>query len=1251
MTDLTSDLVQEPTMCQPLFPESIPLMGCHLIEASAGTGKTYNITRIYLRLLLERKMDVKNILVMTFTRAATEELRGRIAKEIRYALENWGNFDPDDCFFASLTEQFSLQDVYPVLHNALLHLDEAAIFTIHSFCKRVLSQQAFSSGVSFNVQMETDTADIELDAVRDWYRILAKQTSSADYKLLVQSWATPETFRQAFYEILSSNVSVQTNSPEYLQENFQKQKALALQHLKDNQILVFSELIDSHKQKDIRTEEWNELMQWLSSDYFDLHTRTEESFPKIQVMSKSASNVFHGGRFPKKDPDKKQQLIELFQPIKQLKDDAVRIEEDIEKSKSYQIASQGIEAIRKKINQAKQRSKVMNYDDLINQLANALASDQKRLANLIRNQYPVALVDEFQDTDPNQYAILKAIYQSNHSDQDETPTALYLIGDPKQAIYAFRSGDVFTYLSARSDTEYQWVMDTNWRSSTGMINAYNRLFHGAPLDEQGRDVFGFNIQYSPVNSAGQADKKPLITHVTSNNQIGDDKQAALQLIHFPFNEAYRPARSRKEEMNQTFCTVIASWCASEIHQLLLEDNTQIGDRSLQEQDIAVLVRDKKEAAHIQDALRLAGYSSVYLSTHDNVFFSEEATELERVLYGILELENDRLLVAALSTRFLGCDTEQLYALQENEEQWEMVREQVYDLREIWLKRGFMAMALKLLHQNFTPHPNYHERSLTNAIQLLELIQQASQRHRQPEQLLNWLREQIEAKSVNAEAELRLESDANLIRIITQHGSKGLEYPVVFIPFSTRYKDPAKFGSKNIDLLKYHERDVSKGYQLNYFMGQDKQITALYREEAWAETVRLLYVAITRAEHRCYLCAAPFSKYHLSPLGQTLKLTADDDLLTGLSQLLAQESDIYSIHLQQIDEIDFPVTRHVAAEKTHEMTPAQFTGRIERNWWLSSFSALTRNLRHGGISTPDRDQDEFLKNESSQTGSEDDLRFSLTKGAATGNLLHDILEHTDFSQPHWERSLERPLSRFNEKLDATQQDELIFWLEACLATPLNDSFECGVQSGHTKVLKLNELSWSQTLRETEFYFPMEHVKPHKLGELLVKHRQQRLNQDKEQKNNYQFNPIKLPGNKAMQGMMHGFIDLIFQWQDKYYIVDYKSTHLGNCLDDYEQSALEKNVRDNYYDLQYLLYSLALHRYLKSRKTDYDPEKHFGGIHYLYLRGMTPELDSENRPDPKRGIFSTHISSELLKELDKLFCGDTKKDSMKQESQNV
>ncbi|MFK5986919.1 MAG: UvrD-helicase domain-containing protein, partial [Pseudomonadota bacterium] len=1004
------------------------------------------------------------------------------------------------------------------------------------------------------------------------------------------------------------------------------QKNFCHEHLLKQQTRVFSALIDSHKQREIRTEEWSILLIWLLD-------KSESTL--FSPMPKEAVKVFSAVRFPKKDADLKQTLIDLFEPVKQLKLDATAIEQRIEQAKIYQLARQGIILIREKISQAKKQQKVMNYDDLIHQLANKIVANKGEttdefsqqnseqalfLASQIRASYPVALVDEFQDTDPQQYAILKAIYlnsPNSFSSSPETKTALYMIGDPKQAIYAFRSGDVFTYLAARNDADQLWFMDTNWRSSTAMVKAYNRLFYGADLDQDATDVFGFDIKYIPIKAAGQADKQPLNE---SSSDKSKNNNSAMELIYFPFNEDYRSGKGQKLEMKQDFCEVIAHWCSYEIHRLLTEQ-IRIGDNPLQEQDIAILVRDKKEAAYIQNALSQINYASVYLSSHENVFYSEQAKELIQVLNSLLQLENDQLLIAGLATRFFGCDTEQLAAMQSSlmddltadkqtdNPDFEYYRQQMFDLRELWIQRGFMAMALKLLHKHYKPQPYFFERALTNIIHLFELLQIASQQHKQPEQLINWFDEQIRSANVSAEAELRLESDANLIRIITQHGAKGLEYPVVFIPFSTRYKDPAKFGNKNIELFKYHHPETGL---LNYFIGKDKNITELYRKEAWAENIRLLYVAITRAVHRCYLCVTPFSHYQHSPLGLTLKLNAEDNLEYAL-QALIQKPDS-AINLQTISAVDFPVEHQQQQHNRENIQAATFSGFIERNWWLSSFSALSRNLRHGGISRPDRDDFELAEPQpEADLNTVEQMRFSLRKGAATGNLLHDILEQTDFNAPQWQRVLQYPLARYSENLEPDQQQQLIDWLESCLATELAEG------------LQLQQLICSATLRETEFYFPMTGVSPEDLSLLLSKHRLQQA-----QKQGLEHQPkgaLLLPGKRQLKGMMHGFIDLIFYYQGQYFLVDYKSTHLGDHLDCYSADLLLQNISDNYYDLQYLIYSLALHRYLKARIADYDPEIHFGGVYYLYLRGMSKKSNT--------GVFFASMSTELLQQLDDLF----------------
>ena len=340
----------------------------------------------------------------------------------------------------------------------------------------------------------------------------------------------------------------------------------------------------------------------------------------------------------------------------------------------------------------------------------------------------------------------------------------------------------------------------------------------------------------------------------------------------------------------------------------------------------------------------------------------------------------------------------------------------------------------------------------------------------------------------------------------------------------------------------------------------------------------------------------------------------DRLHTQLDTLISTQFDnradidlSSSMTLSVISDIDFNVSKTEQSVIDENFNAEKFNGHIEQNWWLSSFSSLTRNLRHGGLSLPDRDQDINVSEKHGDIYSTD-LRFTLIKGASAGNLLHNILEYLDFGSPDWQRAIVRPLSRFSDTM-VVEDDELISWLLSCLEAPLNNSSR--------QKLNLAQLKWSDTLREVEFYFPMQSLKLHALSRLLSDYR------------GYtgETSVLNLPGYQVLEGMMHGFIDLVFQWQGQFFIADYKSTWLGNSIDCYGHNELQTNIRDNFYDLQYLLYSLALHRYLKNRLDDYQPEKHFGGVYYLYLRGMNRHSGS--------GIFYSSIDAVLLDKLDSLF----------------
>jgi exodeoxyribonuclease V beta subunit len=1166
----------------------IPLIGKHLIEASAGTGKTYNITRIYLRLLLERELTVDQILLMTFTKDATQELRGRIDSFIRDALSNWQQLCSDDPYFLAISKRIDEDKIQFLLKRALLYLDEASIFTIHGFCQRALSEHAFSSGLSFDAALSTSTADIVLEATQDWYRQLAKQDSET-FTLIAQFWPQPTQFLQSFGKAINQRSVITTIDSQQISRDFIILATQAHKCLIDNHSVLIEGLI-THKKPDEqekREKALIELTSWLEQIKNCNDAATLLSVTKISIPD----YLLNGNRHPKAY---KATLSDILADCKSLKVMLKDLAKNINRANAYKVVQGAIYIIRQQIADKKNQLNMLDFDDLITQLANSLSSenDYNGLAKSLVSQYPVALVDEFQDTDPLQFSILQSLYYSDEAIASDG--ALYLIGDPKQAIYGFRGGDIFAYLTARHTCDYHWLMDTNYRSSLAMVSAYNQVF--TSQDSQDDDaVFGYGIEYLPVK-AGKAETK-------SEDKLASGK--ALQFIHFEHDEDKIPLSFA--------CPLMATWCANEITTLITED-------AVKPEDIAILVRDNREAQFIKKALQTANLACVYLSERANLFHSEQAHQLLKLLKGILSPEHERTYHAALASGLLGFNANAFHQLQQDEIAYQTLKMAFIDFKKQWQQQGFIAMAINLMHQHFSISKANKDRALTNVLHLFEILQATSQKFHQPEELLSWFEQQCNLDSINSEleAELRLESDGNLIRIITQHGAKGLEYPVVFIPFATKHKDPLKFGNQHINFIEYHDKDG----KLHLSLGGSDESKLAMANEAYAESIRLLYVAITRAEKRCYLLTTSFEKCHLSPLGKTLQWTADIDITNNLQDFadnLSNSTCLTKVNLNEIESSNIYQAEHITDNGNIEAV--KFIGRIERDWWLSSFSALTRNLHHGGVSIPDRDADLGYLISGDSASNAALLRFNLAKGAHSGNLLHDILEHTDFYYQNLHESIKWPLVKYGELAESYTTEDLIEWLQELLKAPLINADR--LESDFC----LAELPTSKTLRESEFYFPMNQVSMSGLTKLLTDHR-----------NNYSDNmstaiPVKLPSYQALKGMMHGFIDLIFEQEGKYYVCDYKSSHLGNQFSNYDMASMRMSVESNYYDLQYLIYCLALHRYLQSNIEDYDASIHFGGIYYLYLRGMTNDENYKGC-----GVYFRNISPEELTKLDRLFAGE-------------
>jgi len=485
---------------------------------------------------------------------------------------------------------------------------------------------------------------------------------------------------------------------------------------------------------------------------------------------------------------------------------------------------------------------------------------------------------------------------------------------------------------------------------------------------------------------------------------------------------------------------------------------------------------------------------------------------------------------------------------------------------------------------------YASRRLTNLLHLGELMQQASQSITGMDALVHWFEQQ--ANSDSSEAELRLENDGDLVRIVTIHSSKGLEYPIVFLPYMWSCKPRAI----NNELLPFFDE---KEYLHCLDAGSDAGHLLLAEKERLAEDVRLAYVALTRACAKIYLAWGNAANAGQTATGWLLhEVQQAGDLALSAPQVFGKPLDVkqaldrFSVsgNIETIPlNLDLPEMKRVSEEtgETSICKTSGFTGKIATDWRISSFSSMTRDVHQ-------------VFSQNARVDSDDPV-FRFPAGSQTGLFLHALLEELDFQHDVGTKVLDftcREAARYG--LDAEQAPVVQAWMKDVLATALDESG-----------LTLGQIGAGHRLNELVFDFSVSRIDIHRLNDTLDKAAGQHLQ------------PLKI---SDCRGFINGVIDLVFEHAGSYYLADYKSNHLGFALNAYAPDALSQAVFDRRYDLQYLIYSLALHRYLSLRLPDYNYDRHFGGVYYLFLRGMRPEHGNQY------GIHFVKPEKELIEMLD-------------------
>jgi exodeoxyribonuclease V beta subunit len=1183
-----------------LDPSTLPLDGRHLIEASAGTGKTYTIATLFLRLVVEGRLPADRILVVTYTEAAASELRDRLRGRLQEALAALapGGSEGADPVLLRLIGQWNPEEAADRLSRAVAAFDLAPVSTIHSYCQKALREHAFESGMSFDAQLTTDDRELINEAAIDlWTAALYDQPpavaeavplsrrQAADVTSVVraavaaaESRFLPERAPEVDFEGVRAALEVSWRG---LAGVWESEGAELAGRLADHPSLNKT----FYGEAKVRGA-WSVVERLLAG-----------SLRAAEKEELTALTLFTRGRIAEKTNKSPKVPV----PEAPLLD---QVEALVEALKAFGTAVQraatgillGIADRSRATFDAIKGEGVLVFDDLLAGLRDALRGRVgDRLARSLARRYPAALIDEFQDTDPVQYEIFNTIYR-------DVDSRLFLIGDPKQAIYAFRGADLHTYLRARADVgEAVWSMGTNWRSDGPLVEAVESVFTA------GEDPFyDGEIGFQPVKAH----------HTEARIRRGGEAEPALQLRLVPSDDS----KLSMEDVVQAVAGDVIEALTSGLEIGSGEDWRPVGPG-----DIAVLVGRHKEGERLQEVLTARGVPSVRYGK-SSVFASGEAGDLLALLDAVLQGTPGRLR-AALVTPLFGLDARGVLQTHDDEElQRRLMR--LRGWRRTWEQHGVARMLQEVLREQRVYRRllarRGGERMLTNLRHLIELVHGAEREEGLGALgLVVWLRHQVQAADEEDDAELRLESDARALQIVTMHSSKGLEYPIVFCPFLGWSRAPSP-------PVTCHGEDGGRIVDLGSDRLQVHEAKA--QDEARQEQLRLAYVALTRAKHRCTVywgkAASTGFVYLDSPLAHLLHPVADG--WTALPSETKKGGGTQDLMWERLQEIAAGSGgRIVASQVDREQEVARYapertvqarflargvTRQHGSDLRITSFSGLVS----GGEDDDGHDHDAVDRPrvvvESDQAGL---VLATWPRGAAAGTCYHAIMEGLDFTDPTGtaaQRLVKQLLARFGIKAEH---------VEATLRS-VDEVVRTEIAPG----VRLVDVPWADRADELDFVLPVgapgASLSPYRLAAVFRRHGGPLVS------GSY-ANRLEGLGFEPMYGALKGFVDLVFRHQGRWWLVDYKTNHLGDALGDYADGGMNEAMVEHDYLLQYHLYAVALHRFLRSRLAGYDYETHFGGVRYLFVRGMTPASGQT------RGVFADRPSLALIEALDALLAG--------------
>lgn len=1191
---------------------TLPLHGLRLIEASAGTGKTFSLAGLYLRLIVEQGASVRDILVMTFTRAATQELRERIrarladAARIAHAPEHARPGSAEHAFTLRILEHCdeARAALARRLADAAARVDEATIVTIHGFAQRAATENAFESALAFDRGEAIDDPSVYREAAADYWREHVFGAAEAGDVLAL--WPNPDTLYQTIAPVLARPhvglagidhdrlAALQTELARTWPGSAAPLAAALAEAFEADALLksgpLYRAVSDAEDIADLVAD-------------LDARITAAITHDRVPALPGWLAALAEPARQFKKSPKSAKTYAE---PLADLA--ALPVLAELQPLARLVAIDRAVAAVRTLAAARKIARRQYSFDDLIAALHAALTAPEtgERLAEALHARWPYALVDEFQDTDPLQYASLQRIYLDAPDGGPREHGALLLIGDPKQAIYGFRGGDIYAYLAAaRAADDARYTLTTNFRSTQGVLDAVEALYRLPEKNPFLIDAIDF-------------------PHVEAGRPEGDRRLVDADGRELPALDVWNLTGGRATKGEDR--PLLIAHTVAAIGRLLdggaQWQHADGGHAPLAPRDIAVLVNSHFEATALQAELAQHGIMAV-CQHRESVFASDEAVDLRLILRAMAAPDDAMAVRAAQPSALIGKRLAALIELADDDHALQLAIERFHTLHESWRRRGVLS-ALEELFVDAAPGLlalTDGERRMSNYLQLGELLATAEAECFGMASLNRWLDDHIAAAAQGTSAtddasQLRLESDADLVRITTVHAAKGLQYPIVFMPFALWL---GTAGTPDKPPLIFHDDEARARIDL---IGDNDDNKAQAVLEARSEALRLLYVALTRAEQAVVVGWRSAKSTQDSALAHLLARDASaEDALAQLSAAHPGTITVTPIDVEQPApriERRQPMTADTLVDARSDL-PA---GRPR--WSTYSFSRLAH--APAGAKTPDLPEpgaeDELATAPADAAPAEDagelprlDERLA---GVRFGSAVHDVLEAalTDRAYNSWPQPGDMP-SDAPQRLvyDTLRQYGLV--AEDPADPRIADTAALVARTLHAPLPDIGPLAGVErghVLAEMEF---MLRLRGSRLGALVDTLR------------GAGYLPAALGGNPAatLYGLMQGFIDLVVERDGAYFILDYKTNRLGDTPAAYHAAALERAIGRAHYDLQYLIYTVALHRHLRRCLPDYDPATHLGGVQYLFVRVMDGETTA--------GVFRDRPDVALIEALDALF----------------